>query len=292
MIFKGCATAIITPLTKDGSAVDFDSFKELIKFQLKGGVDALVFLGTTGAASTLSMSEREEIVRFALTTVDGRVPVIVGAGSNNTKDAIENSIKYQKLGADGLLHVTPYYNKCTQKGLVEHFGSIAEATTLPIILYNVPERTGLNMLPKTVEALSRNKSIVGLKEANSNIEQAAEIIKLCPKLMLYSGNDGMTLPIMSLGGNGVISVAGNIIPDIMSGLCEDFFEGKYEQAQKTQLKLVPLIKALFCETNPIPVQTALNLMGKTSSGFRLPLTDMSEENEKLLKKELKSFGLI
>lgn len=292
MIFKGCATAIVTPLTKDGSAVDFDSFIKLIKFQIKEGVNALVVLGTTGAPTTLSVEEREEVVRQSIKTVDGRVPVIVGAGSNNTKDAINNSIKYQKLGADGLLHVTPYYNKCTQQGLVEHFRAVADAVRLPIILYNVPERTGLNMLPKTVEALSRHKNIVGIKEANANIDQAAEIIKLCPKLALYSGNDSMTLPIMSLGGKGVISVAANIVPDIMSGLCKDFFEGKIKQAQKTQLELIRLIKALFLETNPIPVQTALNIMGKTSSGFRLPLIDMSEENKELLKKELKVLGLI
>ena len=291
-MFEGCATAIITPLCEDGSAVDFEGFKNLIKYQLEGGVNALVVLGTTGAPVTLSESECEAVVHFAVKEVDGRVPVIVGAGSNNTFEAVKNSIKYQKLGADGLLHVTPYYNKCTQKGLVQHFLKIADATSLPIILYNVPERTGLNMLPKTVEVLSVHKNIVGLKEANSDIQQAAEIIRLCPDLLLYSGNDSLTLPIMSVGGKGVISVAANIVPKAMSGICKDFFEGNTEKAKEVQLNLLPLIKALFCETNPIPVTTALSLMKKTAGGFRLPLTPMSDENKNLLKTELANLGLI
>ena len=292
MIFKGCATAIITPLTSDGGAVDFDSFKKLIEFQIKNEVDAIVVLGTTGAPSTLSEVEREEVLRFAVKTVAGRIPVIAGAGSNSTQEAVENCKKYQQLGADALLCVTPYYNKCTQSGLVEHFSKIAEATTLPIILYNVPQRTGLNMLPKTVKELLKHKNIVALKEANSDIDQVAEVIKLCPSLDVYAGNDSMALPVMALGGKGVISVASNVVPKQMKGLCKAFFKKDLTRAQKIQLELLPLIRALFCETSPIPTHAALNLMGKCKQTLRLPLTPMEEKNRELLKKELENLKLI
>ncbi|MDD2445636.1 MAG: 4-hydroxy-tetrahydrodipicolinate synthase [Clostridia bacterium] len=293
-IFNGSATALVTPFSESGESVNFNALKDLIDFQIENGTKALVILGTTGEASTISLDERIKIIDCAVKHVGGRVPVIAGAGSNDTQTAIENSKAYEKLGADALLIVTPYYNKSTQKGLIAHYTTIAENVNIPIILYNVPGRTGVNILPSTVKTLSEYKNIVGIKEASGNMEQISEIIRICDKkFKVYSGDDGLIVPILSIGGSGVISVVSNIVPNIVNELCESFFKDEISKSKDLQLLLNPLIKAMFIEVNPIPVKTALNLMKKSAGGLRLPLTEMSDENNlNLLKNELIKFNLI
>ncbi len=292
MIFKGSCTAMITPFTKNGEKIDYEALKKQIDFQIENGTSALLFLGTTGEPPTLSDEEQLELAKFAISYVNKRVPVILGAGSNNTAVAVKKSKQFEKLGADALLHVTPYYNKCTQKGLIEHYTQIAKQTSLPIILYNVPARTGVNILPQTVKELSKISNIVAIKEASGNIEAVMEIARLCPNFTIYSGDDGIVVPILSVGAKGVVSVASNIIPKKMSDLCKAFFKNNICSAKNIQLKINPLIKALFSETNPIPVKTASALINKNSANFRLPLTKMNEKELKNLKKELKNLNLI
>ena len=291
-MFKGSATAMITPFTKDGKEVNYDAFKEQIDYQIENGTSALIILGTTGEPATLTHKECVEIVNFAVTYINKRVPVIVGSGSNSTALAIEKSKEFEALGADGLLIVTPYYNKCTQNGLIAHYTAISKNTSLPIILYNVPGRTGVNMLPNTVKELSKLKNVIAVKEASGNIEQMMEIKRLCLDFTIYSGEDALTYLALCLGASGVISVASNVVPNKMSRLCKTFFEGNLEASLKEQLTLNPLIKLLFCETNPIPVKKAMNLLGRAAGPLRLPLTEMEEGNTQKLKQELQHLNLL
>ena len=286
MLFKGCCTALITPFKTDGS-IDFSSFKKIIDFQIQNGISALLFLGTTGEPSTMTKEERIEVVKFACDYVNGRAKIIIGAGTNSTSTTIDNINEYSKFNIDGLLIVTPYYNKCTQNGLIKHYEEICKNTTLPIIIYNVPGRTGFNILPKTYETLSKLPNIMGIKEASGNIEQIIQTIKLCNKnCAIYSGDDGLTIPILSMGGKGVISVASNIIPYEMSEMCKEYFIGNVEVACDMQLRYYNLIKLLFSETNPIPIKAATNFLGLCENVLRLPLTPMEKENFEKLRHEL------
>ena len=289
-IFRGVATALVTPFIQDGTKIDFDAFAKLIEEQIANGVSALVFLGTTGEPATMTQDECDEVIKFAVKHVNHRVPVIAGAGGNNTRVAVEKSKRYESFGVDALLHVTPYYNKATQSGLVEHYTQIASAVKVPIILYNVPGRTGVNIQPSTLKILSKIPNIVAVKEASGNIEQITEIIRICGDDMpVYSGDDGLTYSILALGGIGVISVASNVVPKQMHDLCEIYFAGDINKSRDIQLALLPLIKSLFIEVNPIPAKTALAHLGKMSSTLRLPLTQMSDDNKQKLFAELKKF---
>ncbi len=285
ILFKGCGTAIATPF-KDTS-VNITEFKKLVEFQIENKVDSLIVCGTTGEASTMTKEEKIEVINCAIKTSNKKIPIIVGTGSNNTKQAIENSQLAESLGADGLLVVTPYYNKSTQKGLIDHYKAIAESVSIPIILYNVPGRTGVNILPQTCLELSKIPNIVAIKEASGNISQVAEIAKLCgDNLYIYSGNDDQIVPILSLGGIGVISVLSNIKPKLTHDIVQNFFEGNLSASLKLQLDNLPLIKLLFTEVNPIPVKAALNILGFDFGEPRLPLSPISNENFKLLEHEL------
>lgn len=289
-LFRGSGVAIVTPFKENG--IDFKKLEELLEWHIKENTDAIIICGTTGEASTMSEEERFKTIKFAIDVVNKRVPVIAGTGSNNTKLAVEMSSFADTAGADGLLVITPYYNKTTQRGCIEHFKAIASKVNIPIIIYNVPSRTGLNILPVTLNELSKIENIRGVKEASSNIVQIAEIAELCgDKLDIYSGNDDQVIPVLSLGGAGVISVAANIIPKDMHDMCEKYFNGDYKGALSMQLKMLPLIKALFVETNPIPVKTAMNLMGMNAGILRLPLVEMSPKNLDILKKELTAYGI-
>lgn len=290
-IFIGCGTALVTPFTEDG--VDFDTLKKLIDFQIQQGADALIILGTTGESSTMTLEEKKQVVKFAIDNVHKQIPVIIGAGGNNTKAVIEFSKYAEEIGADGLLLVTPYYNKTTQNGLIMHYTEIAKNTSLPIILYNVPSRTGLNIEPKTCLELSKITNIVAIKEASGNISQIAKIASLCgDNLHIYSGNDDQTLPILSLGGIGVISVLSNIAPKFVHNMVFDYLSGNYTLAKDSQIKSISLIDSLFCETNPIPIKSALSMMDYDSMRVRLPLVTMSLEKQKILETEMKKFNLI
>ena len=285
ILFKGCGTAISTPFNENG--VNLKEFERLIEFQIKNGVDAIIVCGTTGESSTMTKEEKKATISCAVKVSNGRVPIIAGTGGNNTMQVIENSKEAESLGVDGLLIVTPYYNKCTQKGLIEHYKIIAENTSLPIILYSVPSRTGVNILPETCLELSKIDNIVAIKEASGNLSQIAEIAHLCgDNLNIYSGNDDQILPILSLGGLGVISVLSNIRPQYTHDMIQNFFDGNIDKATKMQLNAIPLIKALFSEVNPIPVKSALNHMGFDFGIPRLPLTKMSSEKELKLFEEM------
>ena len=291
VIFKGCGTAIITPFNENG--VNFEEFRKLIEFQIENNVDSIIVCGTTGEASTMSTEEKKETIEFAVKVANKRVPIIAGTGGNCTKSVIEFTKWAESIGVDGALIVTPYYNKTTQDGLIAHYSAIAKETTLPIILYSVPSRTGVNILPATCKKLSEIPNIVAIKEASGNLSQIAEIANLCKdNLSIYSGNDDQILPILSVGGIGVISVLSNIIPNYTHNIVYDFFNGKIEDAIKAQLEAIPLIKALFCEVNPIPIKAALNMLGYNVGIPRLPLIEMSDCGKDLLKRELKSFGLL
>ena len=277
-IFKGVATAIVTPFT--GDEIDFESFAKLIQWQIEEGVDGIVACGTTGEGSTLSDAEHKSAIKFVVDQVAGRVPVIAGTGSNDIAYAIELTDYACEVGADAMLVVTPYYNKATQKGLVQIFTKIADISTKPIILYNVPSRTGINMEPKTCQALAEHENIVAIKEASGDISQIAEIAQLCgDKLDIYSGNDDQIVPIMSLGGIGVISVLSNIMPKETVQMCDKFFDGDIKGSLDLQLKLLPLINSIFSEVNPIPVKAALSAMGYCEDLLRLPLTSMEDETK-------------
>lgn len=290
-VFKGVATAIVTPFTKDG--IDYEQFGKLIDWQISEGVNAIVAVGTTGEGSTLSDAEHKEAIKFCVDKVAGRVPVIAGTGSNDTAYAIELTKYSCEVGADAMLLVTPYYNKTTQKGLVASFKAIADASTKPCILYNVPSRTGCNLLPSTVLELADHPNIVGIKEASGNISQVAELCALVgDKLDVYSGNDDQIVPLLSLGAQGVISVLSNIMPRATVKMCDDFFAGDLASSRKLQLDLLPLINALFCEVNPIPVKAAVAAMGYCENSLRLPLTTMDEKNEEKLLSLMRAEGLI
>ena len=291
-IFTGAGVALVTPMNADGS-VNFEKMKELIEFQIANNTDALIICGTTGEATTISDEDQIECVRFAKEVAAGRVPVIAGAGSNDTAHCIELAQACEKAGADGVLLVTPYYNKATQKGLILHYTAIANSINIPIILYNVPGRTGCNLAPKTVAELAKVKNIVAVKEASGNLSQVAEIAALCgPDFDIYSGNDDLILPVLSLGGKGVISVLSNVAPKETHDMVAKFLDGDVQGAIKLQLGAIELISALFCEVNPIPVKTALNLMGYEVGACKLPLCDMESKNLETLKTAMKNYGLI
>lgn len=291
-IFTGAGVALVTPTFPDGT-VNFEKMKELIEFQLANDTDALIICGTTGEASTLSDEVQIECVRFAVEVTKGRVPVIAGAGSNDTAHCIDLAKGCENAGADAVLLVTPYYNKATQKGLILHYTAVAESLSIPIILYNVPGRTGCNIAPKTVLELSKVKNIVAVKEASGNLSQVAEIAALVgPDFDIYSGNDDQILPILSLGGKGVISVLSNIAPKETHDMVVKFFHGDLKGSIALQLGAIELISALFCEVNPIPVKTALDLMGYEVGPCRMPLCAMEDKNLETLKKAMKNYGLI
>ena len=291
IIFEGCGTAIATPFTKDG--VNFEEFGKLIEFQIQNNIDAIIVCGTTGESATMSTEEKKETIKYAIQKVAKRTKVVVGTGSNNTKSAIEMSKYAEEVGADGILVVTPYYNKTTQKGLIAHYKGIAEAVNLPIIMYNVPSRTGVNILPKTCLELSKIKNIVAIKEASGDISQVAKIANLCKEdLTIYSGNDDQIIPVLSLGGKGVISVLSNIVPKYTHNMTKKYLDGDVEEARKMQLEVSDLIEALFTEVNPIPVKYALNLMGYKFGIPRLPLIELTDENKENLKEIMKKHNLI
>ena len=290
-IFKGCGTAIATPFTEDG--INFEEFGKLLEEQVEAGVDAIIVCGTTGESSTMSEKEKKETIKFAVDKVAKRTKVIAGTGSNNTKSAVEMSKYAEEIGADALLVVTPYYNKTTQKGLVEHYKVIAEAVSLPIIMYSVASRTGVNILPETCLELSKIENIVAIKEASGNISQVAKIAALCSdNLDIYSGNDDQIIPVLSLGGKGVISVLSNIMPKYTHDMTYKYFNGEVEKASKMQLGVIDLIDALFSEVNPIPVKYALNLKGYNFGKPRLPLIELSEKNKEKMKEIMKKHELI
>lgn len=290
-IFKGSAVAIVTPFNEEG--VDFKKYEELLEWHVKSGTDAIVVCGTTGEASTMTEQERKDTIKLTVDVINKRIPVIAGTGTNNTAASIKMSQWAEGIGVDGLLVITPYYNKTTQKGLIEHFTAISNSVNTPIIIYNVPGRTGMNITAKTLAKLSDDKNIVAIKEASGNISQIAEMKALCgDKIDIYSGNDDQIIPLMALGGVGVISVLANVIPKDVHDLAHLFLEGKTKEALKIQLDTLALTNALFIETNPIPVKTAMNLMGMNVGPLRLPLCDMVEGNLEILKTEMKKYGLL
>lgn len=289
-LFTGAASAIITPLTEDG--IDYENFGRLIDWQIENGIDAIVAVGTTGEGSTLTDEEHKAAIKFCVERVNGRVPVIAGTGSNDTAYAIDLSKYAQEAGADGVLLVTPYYNKATQKGLEQSFLAVADAVNIPCILYNVPSRTGCNLLPETIAKLAKHPNITAIKEASGNISQIAKIAALCgDDLDIYSGNDDQIVPILSLGGKGVISVLANILPKETHDICENYFNGNTSAAAKAQLDYLPLIDALFCEVNPIPAKAACSAMGYGKNYLRLPLTPMEPEHEANLLNLMREKGL-
>lgn len=291
VIFTGAAVAIVTPFNEEG--INFEELKKLIDFNIENGTDAIVIAGTTGESATMSDEEHRAAIKFTVEYVNKRIPVIAGTGSNDTLYAVELSKYAEEVGADGLLIVTPYYNKTTQSGLVKHYNYIADRVNLPIILYNVPSRTGVNISPKTCLELSKHKNIVAVKEASGNLSQIAEIKALCgDELTIYSGNDDQIVPILSLGGKGVISVLSNVAPKEAHDICQLFFDGKAEESAKLQIEYLNLINALFIEVNPIPVKTALGLMGFNVGHLRMPLFPMEECNLEVLKKEMKAKNLL
>lgn len=290
-IFKGCGTAIATPFTEDG--VNFEEFRKLLEEQIKQEVDAIIVCGTTGESATMTDKERKDTIKFAIDKVAKRAKVIAGTGSNNTRAAVELSKYAESVGADGILVVTPYYNKTTQAGLIEHYKTIAEAVTVPIIMYSVPSRTGVNINPETCLELSKIKNIVAIKEASGNLSQVAKIASLCrDNLDIYSGNDDQIVPILSLGGKGVISVLSNVMPRYTHDMTQKFFDGKIREATQMQLDAIDLIDALFSEVNPIPVKYALNLMGYNYGKPRLPLVELSAKNQERMRVAMKNHNLI
>ena len=289
-LFTGAATALITPFNEEG--VNFEALGNIIDFQIDNGIDALVICGTTGEAATMPDKEHLSVIEYSVKRAKGRVPIIAGTGSNDTAHCVELSKESQNLGADGLLITTPYYNKSTQKGLIMHYDKVLEKTNLPIILYNVPGRTGMNFAISTIKELAKDERIVGVKEASGNIEYATELAKECPELDMYSGNDDIVVPLMALGGKGVISVLSNVAPKETHDLCAKWFAGDIEGSRALQFKYLELIKALFCEVNPIPVKTAMNMMGFNAGSLRLPLCEMEETNYARLEKALRDCGLI
>lgn len=291
-IFTGSGVAIVTPLKEDKS-IDFNTFERLINFQIENGTDAIIVCGTTGEPSTLTEEEQLKVIKFCVEKVNKRIPVIAGAGSNNTAKSLKICKECEKIGVDGLLIVTPYYNKTTQKGIINYYKTLAQSVNLPIIVYNVPARTGLNILPKTVLELSKIENVVAIKEASGNISQIVEIASICPKdFYIYCGNDNQILPMLSIGGKGAISVMANIIPKDTHNIVKQFLKGNVENSKNLQLAAIELFNALFCEVSPIPIKTALELMGYGKAYFREPLINMEQDNIKILKNAMKNYGLI
>ena len=291
IIFKGCGTALATPFDEQG--INFKVFEEIIENQIENGVDALIVCGTTGESSAMTEKERKDAIKFVVDVAKKRVPVIAGTGSNNTAQAINMSKYAEEVGADACLVVTPYYNKTTQGGLIAHYSAVASSTKLPIILYSVASRTGVNILPETCLELSKIPNIVAIKEASGNISQIAKIAELCgDNLHIYSGNDDQVIPILSLGGLGVISVLSNVAPKYTHDMCINYFDGKHDESLKMQLDALNLISSLFSEVNPIPVKYALNLMGYDFGKPRLPLVELTDKNKVVLENEMKKMKLI
>ena len=292
-IFKGAGVAITTPFLANGE-VDYDTFRDQIEYQIQNGTDAIIVCGTTGEASCLSHEEHLDCIKFCVEVVNKRIPVIAGTGSNCTETAIYLSTEAEKYGVDGLLVVTPYYNKATQKGLIEHYTMVAESVKLPIIMYNVPSRTGCNILPETAAKLCKNvPNIVGIKEASGDISQVAKVALLCgDDIDIYSGNDDQIIPILALGGKGVISVLSNIAPKQTHDICQAFFDGDTAKAAKLQIEAIPLVGALFCEVNPIPVKKAIELQGRDTGVVRRPLTELEPQYAERLKKEMQAYNVL
>ena len=290
VLFEGCGTAISTPFDENG--VNIEEFGRLLENQIENGVDSIIVCGTTGESSTMTKDERKQTIKFAIDVVNKRTKVIAGTGSNNTQDAIEMSKYAESVGADGLLIVTPYYNKTTQKGLIAHYTEIAKNVSIPIILYSVPSRTGVNILPEICLELSKVENIVAIKEASGNISQVAKIASLCgDNLSIYSGNDDQIIPLLSLGGEGVISVLANVLPKETHEMCHLYLNGNTKEALELQLKYLNLSNTLFIETNPIPVKTAMNLMGFECGELRLPLSDISKQNLEILRNNMIKYGI-
>ena len=291
LIFRGIATAMVTPMTATG--VDYDALARFIDFQLEEGINALVAVGTTGESATLTPQERKEVIRFTVERVAGCVPVIAGTGTNNTQHVLEFTKSACDDGADAVLVVTPYYNKATQAGLIAHFTAVADASDKPVILYNVPSRTGCNLLPDTVAVLAKHPNIAAIKEASGNMGQVVELAAKCgDDIAIYSGEDGITLPILSMGGQGCISVASNVVPRTMVSLADTFFRGDVAKAARMQRELWPLIHLLFCEVNPIPAKAAVSAMGYGEEHIRLPLTPMEDAHRAALYAEMKKLGVL
>lgn len=291
MTFKGVITAMVTPFTDDG--VNFDAFGKMIDYQIEGGVDALVILGTTGEPSTMTESEKKQTVSFAVQRANGKIKIIVGAGSNDTLKAVSAAKLAQELGADGILAVTPYYNKCTQKGIYEYYKSICEAVDLPVIAYNVPSRTGVNITPETAEKIAGIKNLVGIKEASGNMAQVCETMRrIRGKCDLFSGEDALNLPILAVGGAGVISVVSNVAPKLVKKVYDLVKSGDFDKANEIQDSLLPLINACFIEVNPIPVKEAYNMLGFKAGAPRPPLTELEDGHKGILLNELKRLGLL
>lgn len=292
-IFEGAGVALVTPFKEDGS-VNYEKLEEIVEAQIAGGTDSIIACGTTGEASTMTHEEHIEVIEFVCKVTAGRIPVIAGTGSNCTETAVYLSEEAERRGADGLLVVSPYYNKATQKGLKAHFKAVADAVKIPMLLYNIPGRTGVNIQPKTVAELCKEvDNIVGVKEASGNFSAIASLMNLSDgKVDLYSGNDDQIVPLLSLGGKGVISVLSNIAPKKVHDICASYFAGDVKTSARLQLEAIPLIEALFCEVNPIPVKAAMNLMGMGTGSLRMPLTEMEPENQARLKAAMEAYGLL
>lgn len=290
MMFKGSGVAIVTPFTDDG--IDFDKLEKLLNWHVEQKTDAIIICGTTGESATMTLSEKQEAIKFTVEKIAGRIPVIAGTGSNCTKSSIELSQYAEEVGADSLLIVSPYYNKSSQAGLIKHYTMIADSVNIPLIIYNVPGRTGQNVEPKTIYELSKHKNIQAVKEASGDIAQVAEIARLVPEdFYIYSGNDDSIVPLLSLGGHGVISVVANILPKDTHDMVMAFLDGDTKKACKLQLDMKPLIDSLFIEVNPIPVREAMNILGMDVGLCRMPLIPMGENNKKILENEIKNYGL-
>ena len=289
-IFKGMATAIVTPMTKDG--IDYEALGRFLEFQIENGINAIVVMGTTGENATIEPEDQEKVIRFTVETVNKRVPVIAGTGTNNTAHVLANTRAACEAGADAVLVVTPYYNKATQKGLIQHFTLVADVSTVPVILYNVPGRTGCNLLPESVAVLAEHPNIVGIKEATGNMAQMVKIMHLCgDKIDVYSGEDALTVPMMAMGGAGTISVLSNVLPRESVAMTDACLRGDYDAAAKMQCDLLPLIDLLFSEVNPIPAKAAVSALGFGEENLRLPLTPMEDGNREKLYKEMRKLGL-
>lgn len=292
-IFEGAGVALVTPFHADGT-VNYEKLEEIIEEQIAGGTDSIIICGTTGESSTMTHEEHLDVIRYCCKVVNGRIPVVAGTGSNCTREAIDMSKEAEAAGADGLLLVTPYYNKATQNGLITHFTAIANAVKIPVILYHIPSRTGVTMTPETMATMFHNVgNIVGVKEASGNLSAIAKLVNLTDgKMDIYSGNDDQIVPLLSLGGKGVISVLSNVAPAQTHEICASYFAGDVKKSCQLQIEAIPLIDALFCEVNPIPVKAAMNLMGKEVGPLRLPLTEMEPANQEKLKKAMKDYGIL
>lgn len=291
-IFEGAGVALITPMNEDGS-VNYIKLEEILEEQIAGGTDCIIACGTTGEASTLTVEEHLDVIKRTIEIVNKRIPVIAGTGSNSTETAVEFSKEAQEYGADGVLVVSPYYNKATQKGLIQHFSAIANAIDIPVVLYNIPGRTGVNIEPETIAYLVNNVSnIVGVKEASGNFSNAVKTLRLCPEIDMYSGNDDQVVPLMSIGAKGVISVLSNVAPRQTHDMCQAALDGDFVKARKMQIEALDVVENLFTEVNPIPVKAAMNLQGKNVGPLRLPLTQMEKAHEDALAKAMKEYGIL